>query len=139
MKINFFSEDVDFKLESEDNIKSWIETTFNNEGLNFKSLNLIFCSDSFLLDINKTYLQHNFYTDVITFNLSEDSTSGEGEIYISVDTVINNAREFTVSFEQEIYRVIIHGVLHLCGYSDHSDIEKTVMQGKENFYLDRLF
>ena len=139
MEIYIFSEDIEFKLDAEENINSWIEDTFNYEGLNFKSLNLIFCSDSFLLNINKTYLQHNYYTDVITFNLSDTPDQGEGEIYISVDTVRDNAKEFSVTFEKELYRVIIHGVLHLCGYNDHSELEKTVMREKENFYLTKLF
>jgi rRNA maturation RNase YbeY len=137
--VNFFSEDIDFSLADEVFVESWINYTFLNEGLSFDSLNLIFCSDSFLLNINKTYLKHNYYTDVITFDLTEDTSFREGEIYISVDTVRNNALDLSISFDHEIYRVIIHGVLHLCGYNDQSREEIAIIRAKEDFYLARLF
>ncbi len=137
--VNFFSEDIDFSLADEVFVESWIDYTFLNEGLSFDSLNLIFCSDSFLLNINKTYLKHDYYTDVITFDLTEDTSFREGEIYISVDTVRNNALDLSISFDHEIYRVIIHGVLHLCGYNDQSREEIAIIRAKEDFYLARLF
>ena len=101
------------------------------------SLQFIFCSDDFLLDINKQYLKHNYYTDIITFNLGADVI--EGEIYISIDRVKENAANYNTSFKRELHRVIFHGVLHLCGYKDKLNEEKMIMRAKEVRYLQEYF
>jgi probable rRNA maturation factor len=99
-------------------------------------LQYIFCSDDYLHGINISFLEHDDYTDIITFDLSDDNASLiEGEIYISVDRVEANSQEFAVSFKQEMLRVIFHGALHLCGYGDKSEVERVQMRAKENEYL----
>lgn len=100
------------------------------------SINYIFCTDNALLKINRQFLNHDFYTDIITFDLSE-STSVRAEVYISVDRVKDNAQEIGVSFKSEVHRVIFHGALHLCGYKDKSKKEKEKMRRKEEFYLKK--
>ena len=119
-------------------LKKYIVSIFRAEGKKIKSLNYIFCSDRALLDINRQFLSHDFYTDIITFDLSE---TGEinAEIYISVDRVRENARKLEVSIQSELHRVIFHGVLHLCGYGDKTGSEKSKMRKGEEFYLTRYF
>lgn len=103
------------------------------------SLTYIFCSDKYLLEVNRTYLKHDYYTDIISFDLSGETKSVDGEIYISVDRVVENARKIGVSIKTEIHRVIFHGALHLCGYSDKTKYEKIGMRNKEEEYLDKYF
>jgi rRNA maturation RNase YbeY len=98
---------------------------------------LIFCSDEYLLDVNKKYLNHDYYTDIITFDYVEDKIIS-GDIFISSDRVRENANQFNVSFEMELFRIIIHGILHLLGYKDKTKKDKSLMTEKENFYLSRL-
>lgn len=136
MSINFFSEDIDFKLASKNKIRNWIKHSIENELKKTGLINIIFTSDNYLLDINKKYLSHNYLTDIITFNYCEKNTIN-GDIYISIETVLNNSKRFIVSFEDEIRRVIIHGILHLIGYNDSTNAEKIQMREKENNYLDR--
>lgn len=137
MSINFFSEDIDFKLASKNKIRSWIKYSIEKELKKTGLINIIFTSDNYLLDINKKYLSHNYITDIITFNYCEKNTIN-GDIYISIETVLNNSKRFIVSFEDEIRRVIIHGILHLIGYNDSTNAEKIQMREKENNYLDRF-
>jgi rRNA maturation RNase YbeY len=101
-------------------------------------LNYIFCSDEYLLEINKQYLDHDYFTDIITFDNSEEDKQLEGDIYISVDRVRDNAATFHTDFDSEMRRVLIHGLLHLVGYEDSSEALKTAMRAKEDEYL-RLF
>ncbi|HAN18959.1 MAG: rRNA maturation RNase YbeY [Bacteroidetes bacterium GWC2_33_15] len=136
MSINFFSEDIDFNLASKNKIRNWIKLSIENELKKTGLINIIFTSDNYLLDINKKYLSHNYLTDIITFNYCEKNTIN-GDIYISIETVLNNSKRFIVSFEDEIRRVIIHGILHLIGYNDSTNGEKIQMREKENNYLDR--
>lgn len=136
MSINFFSEDIDFKLASKNKIRNWIKHSIEKELKKTGLINIIFTSDNYLLDINKKYLSHNYLTDIITFNYCEKNTIN-GDIYISIETVLNNSKRFIVSFEDEIRRVIIHGILHLIGYNDSTNAEKIQMREKENNYLDR--
>ncbi|MEP6749426.1 MAG: rRNA maturation RNase YbeY [Bacteroidota bacterium] len=103
------------------------------------SLNYIFCSDKYLLEINKSFLQHDYYTDIITFNLAAKNTPVEGEIYISLDRVRENSKELNEYSSRELHRVIFHGVLHLCGYGDKTPKEAQVMRQKEDFYLNAYF
>ena len=120
-------------------LKAFISNMFNIEKTKAERLSIIFCSDAYLLEINKQYLQHNYFTDIITFNLSPLDAPIEGEIYISVDTVHVNAAEYNVTKEEELHRVIFHGVLHLCGYGDSSLKEKKLMRQKEDEYIKRYF
>ena len=116
-------------------IKSAIARIFAEEKVTFKSLSYIFCTDEFLLKLNQEYLNHDTFTDILTFNLEGTSLPIVSEIYISVDRVKENAANLAVPFIKELYRVMIHGVLHLCGYQDHSPEEKLLMRQKEDYYL----
>lgn len=121
-------------------LKLFIKDIIKNEKRSFGYLNIIFCSDDYLLEINKEYLKHNFYTDIITFDLrSTDSKKIEGEVYISTDRVKDNATQFQSSIKEELHRVIFHGVLHLCGYNDKTPDDKNLMTQKENYYLQIYF
>lgn len=124
-------------LQNRKDLKDFIFSVFKLENKTAASLSIVFCSDDFLLDINKSYLQHDYFTDIITFNLSAPkSRLIDGEIYISVDTIRDNAKRFQITIKQELHRVIFHGVLHLCGYNDKSTKEKELMTLKEDHYLD---
>ena len=132
--INIFFEDTaEFDL-SNFNVEANIEKLVNNENRTLGDVNYILCSDAYLLDINRQYLNHDYYTDVISFDYCEDNVIS-GDIFISVDTVADNAKEYGVTFEKELARVMIHGVLHFIGYNDKSDEEVPVMRAKENQYL----
>ena len=137
-KVCFFFEERGFRLEDRSLLKGFIEGLFRKERTRLSSLNYIFCSDRRLLDINRQYLQHDYYTDIITFDLSEGQGVA-GEIYISVDRVKDNARKLGVSFKSELHRVIFHGALHLCGYRDKSESEKKKMRAAEERYLSGYF
>mgnify|MGYP000273484841 CR=1 FL=1 len=136
-EINFFNEDVNIELPEEDKVKNWLLRVAEEEGQQAGALNFIFCSDPYLLDINKRYLQHFYYTDVITFQYHESGNPIEGDCFISADTVKTNAEAYQISFERELYRVMVHGLLHLLGYNDKSDSEFDLMKEKENYYLNR--
>ena len=133
-KVYFFYQGVKSGLQSRTKLKKFIELIFKKEGRPLLSINYIFCTDKALLEINKQFLKHDFYTDIITFDLSE-SDEIAAEIYISVDRVRDNASLLGVSFKSELHRVIFHGALHLCGYSDKTKDQKAEMRGKEGFYL----
>jgi rRNA maturation RNase YbeY len=124
-------------LKGKREIKQCVEEIFKLENKRLHLINYIFCSDSFLLQINRAYLKHDFFTDIITFDLSEENGS-KGEIYISIDRVRENACIHHTSFRNELMRVIFHGALHLCGYKDKKKSEITLMRQKEEYYL-RLF
>jgi len=117
-------------------LKQFIESIFKKEKKRLKSINYIFVFDKRLLEINQQFLQHDFYTDIITFDLSEGSST-QAEIYISIDRVRQNAKGLGVSFKSELHRVIFHGALHLCGYKDKTRREKERMREKEEFYLKK--
>lgn len=131
--INFYCEEVELTLSDEDKISNWIKSTILQEGQELGNLNFVFCSDPYLHKINTEYLNHDTLTDVITFPYSD--TFIEGDIFISIDRIRDNAKTFKVSFEEELKRVIIHGVLHLLGYSDKNPEDKQQMTLKENLYL----
>jgi len=136
MNINFFSEDVDLPEIDFSKIKEWISEVVSGYNKSVGDLNYIFCSDDYLLKINKEYLQHDYYTDIITFNYCEENIIS-GDIFISLDRVSENADEFNTN-DTELYRVIIHGVLHLVGFEDHTDEEKQEMRNAEDTAL-RVF
>ena len=123
-----------FSLRDRTQLKAFIETLFKKEGYPLESLTYIFCSDIYLRSINKTFLSHNYDTDIITFNLS-DSKKIVGEVYISIDRVRDNAGFYGKTLKEELHRVIFHGVFHLCGYNDKSKADQTEMRKKENSAL----
>jgi probable rRNA maturation factor len=133
--VNFFSQDIPFKLPHPRKTSSWIQKAIRKENSRLKNLNYIFCSDEDLRKINIQYLKHKTYTDIITFDVSDDPTHLEGEIFISVERVRENALKLNVPFEDELHRVLIHGVLHLLGYSDKTVSKKKEMRKKEDAYL----
>jgi len=131
--IQFFSEDIDFELSESDPIIKWISQIVDLEEKSIEGLTYVFCSDSYLHDLNVTYLAHDTLTDIITFPYHETGSSTiEGDIFISIDRVKENAKGFETSFENELHRVIIHGALHLCGYKDKTEEEEKEMRRKEN-------
>jgi probable rRNA maturation factor len=133
--IYFFYEDVHFHFAAIRNTKSWLREVIKAENRKLGELNYIFCSDAFLADVNLQYLNHATLTDIITFDTSEDAHLIDGEIYISIDRVQENATKFKVSLDQELHRVMVHGVLHLLGYSDKTSQQKKIMRKKEDAYL----
>jgi probable rRNA maturation factor len=137
-KINFFTEDIQYNLKHKRLIKAWISDTITQEGYKLEELNFILCSDAYLLRINQDYLQHDDYTDVITFDNSEELKTIVGDIFISVDRIKENSTNFNASLLNELCRVMIHGTLHLLGYKDKTKIAKALMTQKEDFYLARL-
>lgn len=137
MSIYFHAEDVETPSIKQKKTESWIESTIQTEEKLSGEINFIFCSDDYLLEINKQYLQHDYYTDVITFDYTENNIIG-GDIFISIDRIKENAEEFGKDETEELHRIIIHGVLHLIGYKDKSDKEKQVMTEKEDCYLSQL-
>ena len=134
--INFFEEDISFKLKNKTGVKQWIKATIEAEGYTLKELNYIFCSDQYLLQINQQYLDHDTYTDIVTFDNSEKKGVIEGDIFISIDRIRENALKFDSGEVNELHRVIIHGALHLLGYQDKKPESKKIMTGKEDHYLD---
>ena len=133
--IEFFNEDIDFKLPATESIKSWLHQVILHEHHNLGHLNFIFCSDDYLLQINGQYLNHHYHTDVITFDLSESDPEITGDIFVSIDRVKSNAKTLEVEFMDELRRVMVHGVLHLLGYDDKSALQKQEMRKKEEAYL----
>lgn len=136
MAIHFFEEDIRFTLLNKTKIKNWLKLIASKEGFQIGELNYIFCSDEYLYEINKEYLQHETYTDIITFDNSETKSIIEGDIYISIERVKENAASHHQVFEEELLRVLSHGVFHLCGYLDNSSSEKKLMRSKENGAID---
>ena len=133
--ISFFSEDIEFSLKHSENIKQWISSICESYNFKITNINYIFCSDDYLLGVNKKHLNHNYYTDIITFDLSEYENEIESDIFISIDRVKENGNKNNSSFEQELKRVLIHGVLHLIGFNDKTEEEKQVMRKKEEACL----
>lgn len=133
--INFFNEDINFKFQGKNIFKTWLKKVAEKEGFKVKNLNYIFCSDDFLHKINIEYLDHDTYTDIITFDNSEDESIIEGDIFISIERVKENSQNLNTVFDDELKRVIVHGLLHLCGYDDHTPEEKAEMRRLENNYI----
>ena len=119
------------------NLREWLNNVGEREGFTVGELSIVLGSDDWLLDYNKQYLNHDYYTDIITFDYVESNVIS-GDLLISYDRVIDNANSLNVSRETELYRVIVHGFLHLCGYGDKSDAEKELMRKKEDYYLNLL-
>lgn len=142
--ITYHSENISFNLKGKREINNWIKSVvsdlqFSLKMTNYKvgDINIVFCNDTYLLEINQKYLNHNYFTDIITFDYSENGIIS-GDLFISVDTVKENSLKFKVSFDEEIKRVIIHGVLHLLGYKDKTKSEKLKMKDAENMALSMI-
>lgn len=131
-----FNYESDFKLDNPDQLSDWISRVILDEYCKEGEINYIFCSDDYLLRLNQDFLEHDTLTDIISFDYSVGKEL-HGDIYISVDRVKENATDFEVSFNDEMARVMVHGILHYCGYKDKSDSEKAVMRSKEDYYLDK--
>jgi probable rRNA maturation factor len=135
--INFLSEGIKFKTKNQNKLRSWIKRIIESEGQILSSIVYVFCQDSYLATINQDYLKHKTLTDIITFDYSEGE-GVDGEIYISIERVRENAIKFEKSFEDELHRVMIHGVLHILGFSDKSLSQKSTMRKKEEACLSLL-
>ena len=136
--IHYFTEDIDFTLKHKTIIRNWLKAAITAEGYKLKELNFIFCSDEYLLGINQQYLDHDTYTDVITFDNSEELKTIVSDIFISIDRIRENAAAFQKDFQNELCRVMVHGTLHLLGYKDKSKADKAGMTAKEDHYLAKL-
>jgi len=136
MAVRFFSEEIKFKLAHPRKTSYWINEAIAKEKSEPGDLNFIFCSDSFLHSLNKEYLYHNTFTDIVTFDQRTDADQPvSGDIYISIERVRENASKYDEPFDGELHRVIIHGVLHLLGYKDKKPSDKALMRKKEEAYL----
>lgn len=132
-----FNYETELQLDNEQELSEWISKAIINEGFNEGEINYIFCDDAYLLKLNVEYLEHDTLTDIISF----DYTIGKqinGDVYISAERVIDNAKDYEVSFENEMSRVLIHGILHYCGYKDKTNVEEAEMRSKENYYISQL-
>ena len=134
--IRYFTEDIDFAFKGKSVHNAWLKAVSEEEGRRLGQISVIFCSDPYLLEINRKYLGHDYYTDIITFDYSDGDTIS-GDLFISVDTVRSNAEYYSADFKDELDRVIVHGVLHLIGYDDHTDEQSAEMRARENHYLER--
>lgn len=132
--IRFFTEDIDFNYRGRLLTRSWLKTVAFTESKSLGDINIIFCSDNYLLDINKQFLSHDYFTDIITFDYCENNKLS-GDLFISIDTVRDNSSFYGSDFITELHRVIVHGLLHLIGFDDHSDSDCKLMRQKENQYL----
>ena len=135
--IRYFEKDISFDLQSKLTIKKWIKTIIEQNNKSCKDINIIFCSDPSILEINIQFLGHDYYTDIITFDYCEGKNIS-GELYISIDTVKANAEEYEQEFQTELHRVIIHGILHLLGWDDHCDEDIAQMRSAEDSALALL-
>ncbi|MCT4600496.1 MAG: rRNA maturation RNase YbeY [Marinifilaceae bacterium] len=133
--IDFCFEDIDENSLPLTGIEEWVQKVIEKNNKQLGDITYIFCTDDYLLNINREYLQHDYYTDIITFNYCENDIIS-GDLFISIDTVIDNAKTFDVSFESEFRRVVIHGILHLIGFDDKTDIDQEEMTKQENISLD---
>ena len=133
--VRYYFEDIKFQYKSRRFNNAWLRSVAEIENCRLGDINIIFCSDPYLLNINLQYLGHDYYTDIITFDYSQKPVVS-GDLFISVDSVRENAAFYDAAFEEELHRVIVHGLLHLIGYDDHSDEDIAVMRSKENSSLE---
>lgn len=132
--VSFYNQDTPFAFKHKRLTSRWLKEVAASEAKKLGDVSVIFCSDKYLLDVNIKYLGHDYYTDIITFDYCEGSVLS-GDLFISVDSVRENASFYGASFEDELNRVIVHGLLHLIGYDDHSEDDIAMMRSKENYYL----
>ncbi len=135
--VRYYSEGIPFVFKDKVRTRRWLKTVSESEVRRLGDVSVVFCSDPYILDMNLKYLGHDYFTDIITFDYCQGDVLS-GDLFISVDTVRENALFYGSSFEEEIHRVIVHGLLHLVGYDDQTDEQKKVMRSKENYYLDIL-
>ena len=135
--ITYYSEEIKIPVFPKRKISQWIKQVAEKFGKRVGDISYIFCSDNKIMEVNKEYLNHDYYTDIITFDYSENDVIS-GDIFISVDTVLTNAEKFGETFNNELYRVIIHGILHLCGIDDKARGARAIMEGHENDALKML-
>ena len=134
--VRYFFEDTKFVFKNRKLNNLWLKTVAESEVRRLGDVSIIFCSDNYILDVNQKYLSHDYFTDVITFDYCEGNLLS-GDIFVSVDSVRENAITYgAVSFEEELNRVMVHGLLHLIGYDDHTQEDTAIMRSKENYYLD---
>lgn len=136
MPINFFTEEVSFSLKEKRKRKAWLKGLAATENHNISDLNYIFCSDEYLYNINIEYLDHDTYTDIITFDNSEDEGDISGDVFVSIERVKENSETLKIKEEQELSRVISHGLFHLLGYKDKTEEEANLMRSKEEFAIN---
>lgn len=132
-----FNYETEFNLEEEEVISKWIIDAISNEGFKLEEINYVFCDDEYLHKLNVEFLDHDTLTDVISFDYSVGKIV-QGDIFISVERVIDNAKDFKVDFDSELKRVIVHGVLHYCGYKDKTESDASLMREKEEYYLNLI-
>jgi rRNA maturation RNase YbeY len=135
-QIQFFSEEISYLVKQKTLLRKWISAVIQSEGFKAGPINVIFCRDQYLHKINVEYLDHDTYTDIITFDYSTGSEIS-GDLFISLERIRENAKQFSIKSIDELHRVIIHGILHLCGFGDKTADEKEIMREKENIYLVR--
>ena len=133
--ITYFTEDSDFVFKGKLLNNRWLKMVAESEIKRIGDISIIFCSDNYILDVNIKYLQHDYFTDIITFDYCEGQKLS-GDLFISIDSVRENARFYGTEFEDELNRVIVHGVLHLIGYDDHTEADQNTMRSKEDYYLE---
>ena len=133
--IRYYCEDISFNLKEKALNNKWLRTVAASELRKLGDINIIFCSDNYILDVNMKYLQHDYFTDIITFDYCEKNILS-GDLFISVDSVRENALFYGTEFTDELNRVMVHGILHLVGYDDHTEDEIKTMRSKENYYLE---
>jgi rRNA maturation RNase YbeY len=132
-----FNYETNFELENEERLSAWLTSVIIEEDFSEGEINYIFCDDDYLHKLNVEFLKHDTLTDIISF----DYTLGRlinGDIYISIERVLDNAKDFKVDFESELHRVMVHGVLHYCGYKDKNKEDETMMRTKENYYISKI-
>jgi len=137
LSVIFHNADLTFNLKEKRAFRKWISNEINESGLITGTINIIFCSDEYLLEINKKYLNHDYFTDIVTFNYNEKNIIS-GDLFISVDRIRENAENFETEFSNELARVLIHGILHLLGYEDYSPELKKIIHEREDEALKRL-
>ena len=132
--IRYYCEDVKFVFKNKQANNRWLKMVAGSEIRTIGDINIIFCSDNYILDVNMRYIQHDYFTDIITFDYCEGNKLS-GDLFISIDSVRENAREYGAGFDEELHRVIVHGILHLIGYDDHTPAEERQIHEKEDYYL----
>lgn len=133
--VSYFLEDVKFEFKHKRVNNAWLKMVAESEVKKLGNINIIFCSDNYILDVNMKYLQHDYFTDIITFDYCEKNILS-GDLFISIDSVRENSVFFKTEFADELNRVIVHGLLHLIGYDDHTEADQKLMREKENYYLE---
>jgi probable rRNA maturation factor len=137
MSVYFHNEDNSYVLPAKRKVKSWLKTSIEHQKMSIGTINVVFCSDQHLLGINIEYLNHDYYTDIITFNYCE-ATLISGDLFISIDRIKDNSKNNKLLFVNELHRVIIHGVLHLCGFNDITKAEKKEIRQMEDYFLNKI-